>query len=100
MVSPTPRGRICADDSNCCCLVDWRHDSQTPSLWEAEILKLFADDPLAPFSVHKFAEYGTQKCGMYVGEWFGPSTTARCIGYVDTAISPWLSQSLTMHAEP
>nr|POF15279.1 putative cysteine protease atg4 [Quercus suber] len=33
------------------------------------ILALFADDPQAPFSVHKFVDHGAQACGKHPGEW-------------------------------
>lgn len=46
---------------------------------EKELLSLFADDPDAPFSIHRFVEHGASACGKYPGEWFGPSATARCI---------------------
>ncbi|KAL8849456.1 MAG: hypothetical protein Q9221_005538 [Calogaya cf. arnoldii] len=46
---------------------------------EREVLSLFADDPGAPFSIHKFVEHGASACGKHPGEWFGPSATARCI---------------------
>ncbi|KAF2399828.1 hypothetical protein EJ06DRAFT_543324 [Trichodelitschia bisporula] len=46
---------------------------------QREIVSLFADDPRAPFSIHKFVEYGASACGKHPGEWFGPSATARCI---------------------
>ena len=46
---------------------------------EKEILKLFADDPEAPFSIHSFVQHGAAACGTYPGQWFGPSATARCI---------------------
>lgn len=46
---------------------------------ERELLSLFADDPKAPFSVHRFVEHGATACGKHPGEWFGPSATARCI---------------------
>jgi cysteine protease ATG4 len=45
---------------------------------------LFADDPRAPFSIHRFVEHGAAACGKHPGEWFGPSATARCIQYVST----------------
>lgn len=56
---------------------DWRvgQDEQA----HKELLALFADVPEAPFSIHKFVEYGAQACGKHPGEWFGPSATARCI---------------------
>ncbi|KAF8461079.1 putative cysteine protease atg4 [Kalaharituber pfeilii] len=46
---------------------------------EKEILALFADDPRAPFSIHKFVVHGEKACGKRPGEWFGPSAAARCI---------------------
>jgi cysteine protease ATG4 len=46
---------------------------------ERRIISLFADDPKAPYSIHKFVEHGATACGKYPGEWFGPSATARCI---------------------
>jgi cysteine protease ATG4 len=55
----------------------WRRDSPDPE--HASILSLFADDPHAPFSIHRFVEHGAAVCGKYPGEWFGPSAAARCI---------------------
>jgi len=46
---------------------------------EKDLLKLFADDPKAPFSIHRFVAHGANACGKYPGEWFGPSATAQCI---------------------
>lgn len=46
---------------------------------ERKILSWFADDPAAPFSIHKFVSHGASACGKHPGEWFGPSATARCI---------------------
>lgn len=58
---------------------DWRVQDQTTKHDERPILSLFADDPQAPFSIHRFVEHGAAECGKYPGEWFGPSATARCI---------------------
>lgn len=44
-------------------------------------MNLFADDPRAPFSIHRFVSNGASVCGKHPGEWFGPSATARCIQY-------------------
>ena len=57
--------------------VDWRLGIRQDE--EREILSLFADDPIAPFSIHRFVEHGASACGKHPGEWFGPSATARCI---------------------
>ncbi|KAL8944826.1 MAG: hypothetical protein Q9216_000248 [Gyalolechia sp. 2 TL-2023] len=56
---------------------EWRRGTQQRE--EREILNLFADDPDAPFSIHRFVEHGALACGKHPGEWFGPSATARCI---------------------
>ncbi|KAF3210432.1 Cysteine protease atg4 [Orbilia oligospora] len=56
---------------------DWRRGKSPQE--EQHILSLFADDPRAPFSLHNFVKYGEASCGVYPGEWFGPSATARCI---------------------
>jgi len=56
---------------------DWRRGSSI--LEERKILSLFADDPKAPYSIHKFVYHGASACGKHPGEWFGPSATARCI---------------------
>ena len=56
---------------------DWRCDSNLRD--ERHIVSLFADDPRAPYSIHKFVEYGAEACGTHPGQWFGPSATARCI---------------------
>jgi cysteine protease ATG4 len=55
----------------------WRRGSHETE--EKSILSLFADDPAAPFSIHKFVAHGELACGKHPGEWFGPSATARCI---------------------
>ncbi|KAF2459579.1 putative cysteine protease atg4 [Lineolata rhizophorae] len=56
---------------------DWRRGQSV--LEERRLLSLFADDPRAPFSIHRFVEHGASACGKHPGEWFGPSATARCI---------------------
>lgn len=56
---------------------DWRHGARHGD--DAPLLSLFADNPRAAFSIHRFVEHGASACGKYPGEWFGPSATARCI---------------------
>ncbi|KAJ4255071.1 Cysteine protease atg4 [Fusarium torreyae] len=56
---------------------DWRHGQSLEE--ECRILRDFADDPKAPYSIHSFVRHGASACGKYPGEWFGPSATARCI---------------------
>lgn len=58
---------------------DWRYQSDPLAVEHSNILSLFADDPKAPFSIHRFVEHGAAVCGKYPGEWFGPSAAARCI---------------------
>ncbi|EJP61110.1 peptidase family C54 [Beauveria bassiana ARSEF 2860] len=56
---------------------DWRRGQQKAE--EIKIMRMFADDPAAPYSIHNFVDYGSSKCGKYPGEWFGPSATSQCI---------------------
>lgn len=56
---------------------DWRRGESVVE--EKNLLQLFADDPSAPFSIHKFVHHGASACGTYPGQWFGPSATAKCI---------------------
>ncbi|KAH3675108.1 hypothetical protein WICPIJ_009364 [Wickerhamomyces pijperi] len=44
-----------------------------------EIVSLFIDDPLFPFSIHNIVQKGKILSGKKAGEWFGPSATARSI---------------------
>ena len=59
---------------------DWRRGKDQAG--ENRILSMFADDPQAPFSIHKFVHHGATACGKHPGQWFGPSATASCIKYV------------------
>lgn len=61
---------------------EWRKGMQEEQ--HKDLLALFADNPEAPFSVHKFVDHGAQACGKHPGEWFGPSATARCLQWVVT----------------
>ena len=56
---------------------DWRRGQRTTD--ESRILSMFADDPKAPFSIHRFVQHGASACGKHPGQWFGPSATASCI---------------------
>lgn len=61
---------------------DWRmqkRKTQTQIRNESHIVSLFADDPRAPFSIHRFVQHGASACGKHPGQWFGPSATASCI---------------------
>lgn len=58
---------------------DWRRRKNEPSDLEKSIVSLFADDPKAPFSIHRFVSHGATACGKHPGQWFGPSATASCI---------------------
>jgi len=73
------RGKIifCQLDGWSLTILGWRRGMQ--DVEERKIISLFADDPKAPYSIHKFVEHGATACGKYPGEWFGPSATARCI---------------------
>jgi len=65
---------------------DWRTGQQQQA--ERDLLSLFADDPSAPFSIHRFVSHGAAACGKHPGEWFGPSATARCIQVLTEAHQP------------
>ncbi|KAH7039086.1 putative cysteine protease atg4 [Macrophomina phaseolina] len=72
----------------------WRRGQDSQG--ERRILSLFADDPKAPFSIHRFVEHGAVACGKHPGEWFGPSATARCIqalsnGYEDAGLRVYIT---------
>ncbi|RMZ90254.1 hypothetical protein DV736_g2517, partial [Chaetothyriales sp. CBS 134916] len=51
----------------------------------AAIIALFADSPLAPFSIHNFVSHGATSCNVHPGQWFGPSATASCIAALASA---------------
>ncbi|PNS21418.1 hypothetical protein CAC42_1197 [Sphaceloma murrayae] len=74
---------------------DWRRGEYPEK--EAELLALFADDPSAPFSIHRFVDHGAAACGKHPGEWFGPSATARCIQALVNAHHP---SSLRVYVRP
>lgn len=72
---------------------DWRYkQGETPEREssqprETEILRLFADAPSAPFSIHRFVLHGAAHCNKYPGQWFGPSATATCIAALSNEYS-------------
>ncbi|EED14163.1 autophagy cysteine endopeptidase Atg4, putative [Talaromyces stipitatus ATCC 10500] len=77
---------------------DWRRGSNSTE--ENRLLSLFADDPAAPFSIHKFVRHGALYCGKHPGEWFGPSATATCIQalsdeYKDAGMNVYVSSDNT-----
>ena len=67
--------------ANTKCFLDLGRDWRRSRGGEGSILAQFSDDPRAPYSIHNFVRHGSQACGKYPGEWFGPSATARCIQY-------------------
>lgn len=62
---------------------DWRRKRKQDAD-EAKTVSLFADDPRAPFSIHRFVQHGATACGKHPGQWFGPSATASCIRALST----------------
>lgn len=70
-------------------MVDWRkppHPVYTADYATyVQIITWFLDDPSpqCPFSVHRMALVGKQ-LGVKVGQWFGPSTAAGAIKYVNS----------------
>ncbi|KAF4121582.1 cysteine protease ATG4 [Geosmithia morbida] len=67
---------------------DWRRGALPQE--ERKLIRLFADDPRAPYSIHNFVRHGAEACGKYPGEWFGPSATARCIQALANPNEPYL----------
>jgi hypothetical protein len=65
---------------------DWRRGTREED--EGRLLSMFADEPDAPFSIHRFVNHGSLYCGKHPGEWFGPSATSRCIEYEDSSQTP------------
>ncbi|KAI9728473.1 MAG: Cysteine protease atg4 [Chrysothrix sp. TS-e1954] len=74
---------------------DWRRGTSEGE--EKRLLSLFADDPSAPFSIHKFVQHGAEACGTYPGQWFGPSATAKCIEALCKSHAP---ANLRIYATP
>ncbi|OXV06063.1 hypothetical protein Egran_06169 [Elaphomyces granulatus] len=73
---------------------DWHRGTKVKE--ESRLLSLFADSPKAPFSIHRFVNYGSSSCGKHPGEWFGPSATARCIQalsseYMDAGLNVYVT---------
>lgn len=56
---------------------DWRRGLRRDV--EARVLRLFADDARAPYSVHNFIEHGAEVCDKPAGQWFGPNAASLCI---------------------
>lgn len=57
------------------------NECRTPEKSETAInvLRQFSDEPEAPFSIHRFVDHGSAKCGKLPGQWFGPSAVSQCI---------------------
>ncbi|CCX16451.1 hypothetical protein FPQ18DRAFT_403188 [Pyronema domesticum] len=62
---------------------------------EKALLALFADDPEAPFSIHKFVHQGELR-DIRSGSWFGPTPTAQCIKALADAHSTPLAVYVTL----
>jgi cysteine protease ATG4 len=56
---------------------NWRRGDDDAG--ESSILRLFADDMRAPFSIHRFMERGAAACDKPAGQWFGPQAASQCI---------------------
>lgn len=71
--------------SKCVDLCDYSQRKEYVRL--VRLLNLFMDSPspLSPFSVHRMAVVG-KSLGKEIGEWFGPSTAALAIKWVQPAL--------------
>lgn len=52
------------------------------------VVRLFADAPSAPLSVHAMARTGRDTLGMRVGEWYGPASVAAVVRAIVDARRP------------
>jgi cysteine protease ATG4 len=68
--------------------VEWRKNKAELAMEHVKILSWFADNPDAPFSIHKFVRHGEVSCAKSPGEWFGPSAASRCIQLVSQDFEP------------
>ena len=59
---------------------DPKHHFQWPSAHVLRVIKLFADQSSAPFSLHQIVTAGVAM-GKKVGEWYGPTVTAAVLRY-------------------
>jgi len=63
-----------------------------------ETVRSFRDEPDAPYSIHKFVDYGAAHCGKRPGEWFGPSAVASCISaFAKPTISTYIAQGMDVY---
>ncbi|GMM50321.1 cysteine protease [Starmerella bacillaris] len=71
-------------------------DPKTSDSTELSIIKRFLDTSVAPYSIHRFVEYGTNN-GILPGQWFGPGTVAGFIAASSEEFSVYRSDGTDVY---
>ncbi len=74
----------------------WRFSNlKPPPRNYIEVIKMFADDPAAPFSIHNIARTGQERFNLPIGQWFSPTAVSDVLAYL-TQVSP-VADDLVIH---
>jgi cysteine protease ATG4 len=74
----------------------WRFSNlKPPPRNYIEVIKMFADDPAAPFSIHNVARTGQERFNLPIGQWFSPTAVSDVLAYL-TQVSP-VADDLAIH---
>jgi cysteine protease ATG4 len=74
----------------------WRFSNlKPPPRNYIEVIKMFADDPAAPFSIHNVARTGQERLHLPIGHWFSPTAVSDVLAYL-TQVSP-VADDLAIH---
>jgi cysteine protease ATG4 len=66
----------------------WRFSNlKPPPRNYIEVIKMFADDPSAPFSIHNIARTGQERFNLPIGQWFSPTAVSDVMAYL-AQVSP------------
>jgi cysteine protease ATG4 len=61
----------------------WRFSNlKPPPRNYIEVIKMFADDPAAPFSIHNVARTGQERFNLPIGQWFSPTAVSDVLSYI------------------
>ncbi len=74
----------------------WRFSNlKPPPRNYIEVVKMFADDPAAPFSIHNVARTGQERFNLPIGQWFSPTAVSDVLAYL-VQVSP-VADDLAIH---
>ena len=74
----------------------WRFSNlKPPPRNYIEVIKMFADDPSAPFSIHNIARTGQERFNLPIGQWFSPTAVSDVLSYL-AQVSP-VADDLLVH---